>query len=217
MAFIYKITNKINGKVYIGKTERTIEIRWKEHQKNAKYEEKLFHIPLYKAFNKYGIENFSIEYIEECATNILNEREQYWIKFFDSCGNGYNCTLGGDGSLLLFSEEEIQEIIKRHQNGERLDYLCKEFHHDYMTIKRLFNERGIEIKTNAGPMKNAKSIYAIDPITLTVVAEYESISAAGRALCQEGKNPRAISNHISKYKDTATISHGYLWKTSIYK
>ena len=214
MAFIYKITNKTNGKVYIGKTERDIETRWREHIRHAKA---LPHIPLYKAINKYGETNFIINCIEECSSKDVNEREQYWINFFDSYGQGYNCTLGGDGSLLQLPEEEIQEIISKYQNGKRLDLLCKEYHHDYKTLKRIFLERGVEIKINAGPMKNAKTIYAIDPITLCVVAEYESISAAGRAICAEGKNPRAISNHISKYKNTATISHGYLWKTSVHR
>ena len=54
---------------------------------------------------------------------------------------------------------------------------------------------------------------AINPISLQVEKTYDSISAASRDICPEGHNPRAIANHISKYKDTATISHGYLWKT----
>ena len=47
---------------------------------------------------KYGIEHFTIEAIEECPINILSEREKYWISEFDSYHNGYNATLGGDGS-----------------------------------------------------------------------------------------------------------------------
>lgn len=46
-----------------------------------------------------------------------------------------------------------------------------------------------------------------------IVKEYNSISEAARSLCEEGKNFRAIGNHISKYKNTNTISHGFLWKT----
>lgn len=64
MAFIYKITNLINNKCYIGKTERTINERWKEHLKKSKS----LDLPLYRALNKYGIDNFQIEQIEECSS-----------------------------------------------------------------------------------------------------------------------------------------------------
>ena len=211
MAFIYKITNNKNGKCYIGKTERTVEIRWKEHLRHLDLYET---IPLYRAIKKYGIENFSIETIEECDSININEREQYWIRFFNSYGKtGYNATLGGEGSLLKISEDEVQEIIFRYQKGERLDCLCKEFHHDYETIKKIFNEQGVLVDVYAGPKKLSKKIYGINPKTLEIELEFESISAAGRALCAEGRNPRAIANHISKYKDTGTVSHGYLWRT----
>ena len=75
--------------------------------------------------------------------------------------------------------------------------------------------KGITINTFAGPDKLSTKVYAVDPITLQIIAEYESISAAGRALCKEGKNPRAIANHISKQKDTNNICHGFLWRTVI--
>lgn len=210
MAFIYKITNLINNKCYIGKTERTINERWHEHLKNRKK----LNLPLYKALNKYGIENFTIEILEECPSQILDVQEIYWISKYNSCINGYNCTQGGEGGLLYISEKELNEIISRYSQGERLDYLCKEFHHDYYPIKRALEEKGIIINTYAGPAKLSKKIYAINPLTLKVENEYESISAAARAICQPGRNPRAIANHISKYKDSATISHGFLWKTT---
>lgn len=87
MSYIYKITNKINNKVYIGQT-KDYKRRFREHQNqmygNApnKY--------LYNAFNKYGIENFSFEVIEE--TESPNERENYWILFYKSndLNRGYN-------------------------------------------------------------------------------------------------------------------------------
>lgn len=209
MAYIYKITNLINNKCYIGKTERSIEERWGEHQRKRK----TLDLPLYRAFNKYGIENFSIEILEECQANIIDERETYWIIQYDSCKKGYNCTLGGEGGLLYLPEEEINDIIKRYSNGERLDLLCKEYHHNYPIVRKELNKRGVVIDTHAGPKKMSKKIYAINPITLQIEKEYDSISAASRDVCEEGKNPRAIANHISKYKNTSTISHGYLWKT----
>ena len=61
----------------------------------------------------------------------------------------------------------------------------------------------------------SKKIYAINPLTLKVEKEFNSIAEASKAICKPGHNPRAIANHISKYKDTTSISHGYLWKTQI--
>lgn len=88
---IYKITNKINNKSYIGQSV-FIEERWKEHKENAW--DKIS--PLYEDMRKYGIKNFSFNIIEECDTDLLNEKEKYWISFYNSYLNGYNKTKGGD-------------------------------------------------------------------------------------------------------------------------
>ena len=210
MGYIYKITNNINNKCYVGKTERTIQARWSEHIRPSKWK---LDLPLYRAFSKYGIDNFSIEEIEECDNAILDEREIYWIDYFNAYREGYNCTIGGEGGIKTY-EENIDIIIERYQQGERLDLLCKEYHYDYACIRPKLEAKGLVINTTAGPEKLSKKIYAVDPITLQVVAEYESISAAGRALCKEGKNPRAIANHIVKQKDTEHVSYGFLWRTT---
>ena len=211
MGYIYKITNNINNKCYIGKTERTVQTRWAEHIQPNKLN---LDLPLYRAFSKYGIDNFSIEEIEQCDNAILDDREIYWIDYFDACRNGYNCTAGGEGGIKTY-EENIDTIIERYLNGERLDLLCKEYHYNYSSIKPKIEAKGIVINTFAGPQKMSKQIYAIDPITLDVVTEYKSISAAGRALCKPNRNPKAIANHISKQKDTQNIAHGFLWRTTI--
>ena len=91
MGYIYKIVNDINNKIYIGKTEFNIQKRFEEHIRDSQKEHK--NRPLYNAMNKYGIQHFKIELIEEC--NNLEEREKYWISFYDSYKNGYNATLGG--------------------------------------------------------------------------------------------------------------------------
>ena len=89
MAFIYVITNDINGKQYVGKTNNSIAKRFKEHIKDGKrerYEKR----PLYSAMNKYGIEHFHIEGLEECSAEESAEREKYWIAKLDTYGhNGY--------------------------------------------------------------------------------------------------------------------------------
>ena len=98
MQGIYKITNNINGKSYIGKSSN-INRRWLTHRSldYGRSPDKT----LYKAFVKYGLNNFSFEIIEEMTLkdyeNFSDERENYWINYFNTFQDGYNDTLGGDG------------------------------------------------------------------------------------------------------------------------
>lgn len=98
MAYIYQIINDINQKIYVGKTEFSIEKRFKEHCKDA-FREHNEKRPLYSAMRKYGVEHFHIELIEE--TNNPEEREIYWIEKLGSFKNGYNATIGGDGKKYI--------------------------------------------------------------------------------------------------------------------
>lgn len=93
---IYKITNTINGKCYIGQSI-DIYYRWYTHQ-NPKTWAADSGKALYKAFVKYGIENFTFEIIEECTRGQLDSREKYWVNHFHSYGKGYNMTKGGQGN-----------------------------------------------------------------------------------------------------------------------
>lgn len=124
MVGIYKITNELNNKCYIG---QSIDIysRWKQHI----YEVNHLRISnkIYNAIRKYGLENFSFKVIEECPLNFkqLDEAEQKWIAFYDSYNNGYNMTKGGqregryiyDPKLIYnlwdegYSCSEIRDII----------------------------------------------------------------------------------------------------------
>lgn len=73
---IYKIYNDVNDKLYIGKTVSSIEKRFQEHCYDSK-KERCEKRPLYNAMNKYGIEHFFIELIEECDLKELSEKEIY--------------------------------------------------------------------------------------------------------------------------------------------
>lgn len=96
MIGIYKITNKINNKCYIGQS-LNIKRRWQDEKRTAFDSIATnYQYPLSKAFRKYGIDNFQFEIIEECSKEKLNEREKYWISYYDGFFNGYNQTLGGD-------------------------------------------------------------------------------------------------------------------------
>jgi group I intron endonuclease len=111
--YIYKIFNDVNDKVYIGQTIRTIEIRWKEHCNNSE----LFDYCLYKSIRKHGINKFHVVCVEKIEiknkTDLitkLDEREIYWIKYYDSFKNGYNETIGGkDNAPNKFPERPVLE------------------------------------------------------------------------------------------------------------
>lgn len=76
MSFIYKITNLNNLKYYYGKTSRTIEERFEEHKKCA-LKRSYVNSHLYRAMNKEGFESFTIELVEECSDDVVDERERY--------------------------------------------------------------------------------------------------------------------------------------------
>lgn len=107
MAYIYKITNDINNKIYVGKTNLDIKTRWRTHLADRTREHNL-NRPLYRAMNKYGIEHFHIEEIEECSIEEAPIREQYWIEHYNSYHYGYNATLGGDGKTLIDYDKVLE-------------------------------------------------------------------------------------------------------------
>ena len=112
MTYIYKITNQINQKIYIGKTSRSLKLRWQEHLSETRTG-KTENRPLHKAIAKYGPENFSMELIEETLDSLGSEREQYWIQEYSCYGSrGYNATLGGEGTPSFDYDKIIESYLE---------------------------------------------------------------------------------------------------------
>lgn len=107
--YIYKITNKINGKCYIGKHKTFKGETLRNYMGSG--------IALVEAQRKYGIENFDKEIIEEIEDDekqlIIDERERFWIKTLNTISpNGYNISYGGEGGCYHLSEETKMKISK---------------------------------------------------------------------------------------------------------
>lgn len=122
MAFIYVITNDINGKQYVGKTNLSIEERFKEHCKGRK-RRRCEKRPLYSAMNKYGIEHFYIEQLEECSAEDSAKREEYWIAKLGTYGSGgYNATRGGDSKKYYDYKKIVDKFLELKSEKKTADF-----------------------------------------------------------------------------------------------
>ena len=120
MVGIYKITKKENGKSYIGQSI-DCDRRIKEHCYPSKNS-----LAIDIAINKYGIDAFNYEIIEECSVDKLNERKAFWIKYYNTKENGYNETDGGDQQSVgsnngraCLTEEDIVAIRTAYNSHKR--------------------------------------------------------------------------------------------------
>ena len=112
--WIYKITNIQNNKTYIGQTIRPIEQRFHRHLNDAL--NGILDTHFARAIRKYGKENFQIEIIDTAQNqNELNEKERYWIQYYNSVEEGYNETDAISkcgGNTYQSKTEEEMEVIK---------------------------------------------------------------------------------------------------------
>ena len=213
MSYIYKITNNINGKIYIGKTMRSIKQRWKEHLANIKKEE-CKNRPLYRAINKYGAENFSIEKIEECSDIILSDREKYWIEYYNSFKNGYNATKGGDGSPYI-DRKLVIETYKQIQNCKKTAEILN-IHID--SVYKILKSNNIERKSSQEISKeySSKPVYMLNKKDLRILKVFASMKEAAKYIQEQTNNNtdlRGMASHIREVcQGKRKTAYGYSWK-----
>jgi len=133
--YIYKVTNTSNGKVYIGKTEKTIEKRWGKHLSDARalererevnHNKKVLGTHFDNALVKYGPDAFNVKQEDVAySKEELNELERYYVKENDSMNpdKGYNMTEGGDGGRL--SAEAMEKLIVKLNTPEYKENMSK--------------------------------------------------------------------------------------------
>lgn len=169
MIGIYKITNTINGKCYIGQS-RDIESRWKAHKvRKGTY--------LYNAFQKYGVENFTFEVLEECERERLNELEKYYIELYHSFGEGYNLCEGGNSDPEDFDAIRKEKISKATL-GRKSPMKGK--HHTDSTKEKLRN-------ANLGHAPWNKGVPASDEAKKKMSEAHKGKSHPHRKLTEEEK------------------------------
>ena len=144
--FIYKITNTINGKSYIGQTIQNVKERFYQHCA-TKCSKAVSNMAIHRAIKKYGKSNFTVEVIEEIDSANLNDRERYWIKYYNSYNNGYNSTKGGQDGIKLFKNLDTESIVREYKSGKSLREIGRLFNVDKQTIKDLLVRNNINLRT----------------------------------------------------------------------
>ena len=195
MAYIYKITNTINGKMYIGKTEQTIEKRFQQHCSDSQ-RDGINNRPLYKAMRKYGVEFFSIEEIEQ--TDQPEEREIFWIEFYGTFKNGYNATLGGDGKKYIDYDLVVatyQELQNAKKTAEKLN-ISDDSVFNILKLRNITPYSSAEISIRQfGKITN---MYSLDG---EFIQSFPSTNAAAEYMVQNGLTgckKTTIKQHITE-------------------
>ena len=158
---VYKVTNLINGKLYIGKTRIGINARWKRHCYSGQCPR------LRAAIDKYGKEAFKIEVIEKCKDyKELNKRERFWIAYYDTTHTGYNVLEGGNEIPALhhthLTLEQEQMIMKMKEDEYTSVQICQKFKVVPQTVASVFKKHNKKLH-----YKCEKLIDRLSPIEFT--------------------------------------------------
>lgn len=225
---IYKITNLINNKIYVGK----------DKYNNPKYFGS--GCILKKSIKKYGIQNFKKETLEYCNTEEeLNLKEKIWIKKLKSQNSdiGYNISSGGDGGDTLTNHPFRSEIIEKTTKAiNKIKYKISENHADISGEKNpMFGKKHSE-ESKKKMSINTKKCYKENPELIKKLSERMKEKSKGRN--NSNYNPTPIlqfdltMNFIKEWKDLYSLkengfnsklisqccmgrykkSHGFVWR-----
>lgn len=215
IGYIYRITNKINGKMYIGQTHNYYKTRWSQHKKEAfKKHRKSYNYPLYKSFRKYGIDNFEFKVIEICLIEELDAREIYWIKYYNTYSNGYNCTLGGKGkSVNQFDEDKIIEEYKETKN---MSQISKAHNCSRNTIKNILLKNNVNLKAIKDNNKDKGFTILQYDKKFNLLRKFNSLHETGKWLETSLNKEHVDISTLRRAILNKTQLYGYYWDSPFY-
>ena len=209
MMGIYKITNKITGKSYIGQSVN-IATRWSAHKSTSRAEETLDGNELHKDILTLGIDNFSFEVIEETTVDKLDEREIYWIQYYDTFYNGYNHTLGGHNNRQL----DYNKILLLWNQGLTAKTIAQQMNRNVAVINWALTNLGIYTKEKrersqyliaAAYTPYQHKVLKLNLDTNEVIETFDSVSTAAKSL---GVDRATFREGLQKHNN---IYKGYKW------
>ena len=206
MVGIYKITNLVNGKVYIGQStdihRRIIVHKSRAFQENDAQRD----CHLYRAIRKYGVQNFEFEVVEECPVSELNAKEILYIDMYKSYDEeyGYNMTRGGEGGY----KQSRPFIIGLWKDGFSVGEIAKEIHGSRNTVKDVLKEYDLYSEEESRKRGNESRGIKINQYTL----DYEYITtwpSFREAVRQTNIDRHSISDCC---KGELSQAGGYKWE-----
>lgn len=241
MIGIYKITNLLNGKVYIGQSV-DIQKRLKAHFAYAKNKNsKEYNTSIHNAIRLYGDYNFKCEVLQKCTKEQLDELEKYYINLYDSTNRqkGYNLTQGGFGGhktrcrhILQYdlSGNLIKEWNSIWEASEELNIpngsitaCCYGQKSAYGFQWKFSDDTNRKIEKyfrnyyNKGLELGRKPVQVIGTNEEGIEYKFDMIIEAAKWLVKnhysKAKNLESIRNRISSVKNTGKKAYGFIWKT----
>lgn len=206
MAYIYKITNRINNKCYIGAT-LDWERRFYQHRYNYKQVKakpslintnRRFHQAITIAFYRYGIDNFDFEVLEECSKNDMKQREQFYVKKFNSWHNGYNSTAGGDTPYNPILENDIKNIIFLYQQNLNIEQISQKLHKAKRIVVRVLEDEGLRTKGESEFLSQKEHIIALYQKGCTYRDIAKMVGCSNSTARNYCKKERIVSRNTSK-------------------
>lgn len=210
MAYIYQIKNDINNKIYVGKTEFSLEKRFKEHCHDA-FSRTKEQRPLYAAMRKYGIEHFHISLLEE--TDNPEEKEIYWIEKLGSFKYGYNATKGGDGKKYI----DYDLVVTTYNQLQQVDLTASQLGISPDSVHNILVQKNIPIKSGQqiNREKLSKMVNMYDK-QHNYIQTFPSMIEAARFLIDNGYSKcklTTIRYHISEVcQGKRKSAAGFIWE-----
>ena len=203
--YVYKITNIINQKVYIGITSRTIEERFKEHK--YRMNERI-DLHLYSSMKKHGVENFKVELLESCDTlESLFTQERFWISKTNSNNPlfGYNNTNGGEGFERV--ETDDQKILELYKENRSYIKTAELLGYSDSTVRRRLHAMGEELDRGYSDYSEKVIELYTTPYTIDDICKILNLS---NKTVIKILNENSIERHgLSSFPDADTLLNKY--------
>lgn len=181
---LYVITNKVNGKQYIGKTYKTIEERFAIHIQDSKRKQHQGR-KLYRAMNEFGVDNFYVQAIGQYEEKELERKEVEYIYYYDTYRNGYNETLGGDGKRYIDTPDE--EFVRLYHELGTIAKVAELTGHDAGWISRIVKNSGEKVS------RNGRKPIRINELEV----EFDSLQDCSGWLIDNGFTGTIVKNYVS--------------------